>query len=52
MEIILANDFTHDPYARRAVRLLEIQNNIDRWLEVFQFNSQIHVKKITTGRNS
>jgi len=29
MEIILANDFTNDPYPRRAVRLQEIQANID-----------------------
>jgi len=29
MEIILSNDFTNDPYARRAVRLQEIMANID-----------------------
>jgi len=29
MEIILSNDFTNDPYLRRAVRLQEIQANID-----------------------
>jgi len=29
MEIILANDFTNDTYARRTVRLQEIQENID-----------------------
>jgi hypothetical protein len=28
MEIILANDFTNDPFARRAVRLEEIQATI------------------------